>query len=44
MKIIHFMEGRCNYGPANGVDKTIYYIERAQTTLCHAIHILCATD
>lgn len=44
MKIMHFMEGRCNPESANGVDKTIYYLARAQASLGHAIHIVCETD
>lgn len=38
------MEGRCNPESANGVDKTIYYLARAQAALGHEIHIVSQTD
>lgn len=43
MKILHFVEGRCNPDTANGVDKTIYYLTRELASLGHEIHLVSET-
>jgi glycosyltransferase involved in cell wall biosynthesis len=39
MKIIHFLLGRCSPDSANGVDKTIYYLSKAQSRLGHKVFV-----
>lgn len=43
MKILHFMEGRCNPDTANGVDKTIYFLTRELASLGHEVHLISET-
>jgi glycosyltransferase involved in cell wall biosynthesis len=44
MRIAHFCIGRCNPESANGVDKTVYYLSRAQATLGHDVAVFSLTD
>lgn len=44
MKLLHYVEGRCNPDTANGVDKTIYYVCREQARLGHEVHLASTTD
>ena len=44
MKIVHFLLGRCNPDSANGVDKYVYYITRAQASLGLEVALFCLTD
>ena len=43
MRIAHFCIGRCNPESANGVDKTVYYLSRAQATLGHDVAVFSLT-
>ena len=43
MKILHFIEGRCNPDTANGVDKTIYFLTRELAALGHEVHLISET-
>ena len=43
MKILHFIEGRCNPDTANGVDKTIYFLTRELASLGHEVHLISET-
>jgi glycosyltransferase involved in cell wall biosynthesis len=43
MRIVHFLMGRCNPDSANGVDKTVYYLSRAQSKLDHKVFVFCMT-
>ena len=44
MRIAHFCIGRCNPESANGVDKTVYYLSRAQATLGHDVAVFSLTE
>jgi glycosyltransferase involved in cell wall biosynthesis len=44
MRIAHFCIGRCNPESANGVDKTVYFLSRAQATLGHDVAVFSLTD
>ena len=44
MKILHFIEGRCNPDTANGVDKTIYFLTRELASLGHEVHLISETS
>jgi glycosyltransferase involved in cell wall biosynthesis len=39
IRIAHFLWGRCNPDSANGVDKTVYYLARAQAEAGHRVAI-----
>lgn len=39
MKILHFVNGRCNFESANGVEKTICYLARYQSKIGHSVTI-----
>lgn len=39
MKILHFLEGRCNPDTANGVEKTIYFLAINQARLGHKVSV-----
>ena len=43
MKIMHFLLGRCNPDSANGVDKTVYHLSKAQAMLGHDIAVFSIT-
>jgi len=43
MKIAHFLLGRCNPESANGIDKTVYYLSKAQASLGHNVTVLSLT-
>jgi len=43
MKILHFIEGRCNPDTANGVDKTIYFLTRELASFGHDVHLISET-
>lgn len=43
MRIAHFVLGRCNPDSANGVDKTIYYLSKAQAALGHNVAVFSLT-
>jgi glycosyltransferase involved in cell wall biosynthesis len=43
MKILHFIEGRCNPDTANGVDKTIYFLTRELAAFGHEVHLISET-
>lgn len=40
MKILHFLNGRCNPDGSNGVDKTVYYLSRNQARLNHEVSVV----
>jgi glycosyltransferase involved in cell wall biosynthesis len=44
MRIAHFLQGRCNPDSANGVDKTVYFLSRAQAALGHEVAIFCISE
>jgi len=44
MRIMHFLVGRCNPESANGVDKTIYYLSKAQAKLGHEVNVVAITS
>lgn len=44
MKIYHFVQGRCNPDSANGVDKTVYYLSKAQGDLGHEVTVFSLTS
>lgn len=44
MRIIHFLEGRCNPDSANGVEKTIFHLAYQQAVLGHEVHLVCVSD
>lgn len=44
MRILHFIEGRCNPDTANGVDKTIYFLTRELADLGHEVHLISETE
>lgn len=44
MKILHFVNGRCNFESANGVEKTICYMARYQAKQGHHVTVLNLTD
>lgn len=43
MRIAHFLQGRCNSDSANGVEKTIYFLSRAQAELGHEVFVFSIT-
>lgn len=43
MEIVHFLLGRCNPDSANGVDKTVYHLSRAQAMLGHDVAVFSIT-
>jgi glycosyltransferase involved in cell wall biosynthesis len=44
IRIAHFLWGRCNPDSANGVDKTVYYLARAQAEAGHDVAIFSIND
>jgi len=44
MRIAHFIVGRCNPDSANGVDKTVYYLSKAQAKFGHIVAVFSLTD
>jgi glycosyltransferase involved in cell wall biosynthesis len=44
MKILHFVNGRCNFESANGVEKTICYLARYQAKLGHSVNVFNMTE
>lgn len=44
MKILHFVNGRCNFESANGVEKTICYLSRYQSKLGNSVTVFNLTD
>jgi len=44
LKILHFVVGRCNPDSSNGVDKTIYYLSKAQAELGEKVFIYSITN
>jgi glycosyltransferase involved in cell wall biosynthesis len=44
IRIAHFLWGRCNPDSANGVDKTVYYLARAQAQADHDVAIFSISD
>jgi len=44
MKILHFVNGRCNFDSANGVDKTVYYLTRELAAIGNDVHLISATE
>jgi poly(glycerol-phosphate) alpha-glucosyltransferase len=43
LRIAHFTLGRCNPESANGIDKTVYHLARAQAELGHAVRVFSLT-
>jgi glycosyltransferase involved in cell wall biosynthesis len=43
LRIAHFTVGRCNPESANGIDKTVYHLSRAQAALGHAVAVFSLT-
>jgi len=43
MKILHFILGRCNPDSANGVDKTVFYLSKAQAQLGNDVAVFSLT-
>jgi len=43
MRIVHFLLGRCNPDSANGVDKTVYHLSKAQAMLGHDVAVFSIT-
>jgi len=43
MRITHFLLGRCNPDSANGVDKTVYHLSKAQAMLGHDVAVFSIT-
>lgn len=43
LRIAHFLLGRCNPESANGVDKMVYHLSRAQAAAGHDVRILSLT-
>jgi glycosyltransferase involved in cell wall biosynthesis len=39
MKIAHFLLGRCNPESANGIDKTVYHLSKAEASLGHEVRV-----
>jgi glycosyltransferase involved in cell wall biosynthesis len=44
MRIAHFSLGRVNPDASDGIDKTIYYLSRAQAELGHAVRLFSITN
>jgi glycosyltransferase involved in cell wall biosynthesis len=44
MRVVHFLMGRCNPESPNGVDKTVYYLSRAQAALGAEVTVLSISD
>jgi glycosyltransferase involved in cell wall biosynthesis len=44
MRIAHFVQGRPNPDNANGVDKTVYFLSRAQAARRHEVAVFALTD
>lgn len=44
LRIAHFTIGRCNPESANGIDKTVYFVSRAQARLGHTVAVFSLTD
>lgn len=44
MRIAHFLVGRCNPDSANGVDKTVYYLSKAQAASGNDVALFTLTD
>jgi glycosyltransferase involved in cell wall biosynthesis len=44
MRVAHFLMGRCNPESPNGVDKTVYYLSRAQAALGAEVAVLSISD
>lgn len=44
MKILHFVNGRCNFDSANGVEKTIFYLARYQAKMGHDVAVINLTN
>ncbi len=44
MRIAHFSLGRVNPDASDGIDKTIYYLSRAQADLGHSLRLFSITN
>lgn len=44
MKILHWIEGRCAPDTANGVDKVVYYLSRAEAAGGADVSVMCESD
>lgn len=44
LRIAHFLLGRCNAESANGLDKTVYHMTRAQAALGHDVRLFSVTE
>jgi glycosyltransferase involved in cell wall biosynthesis len=44
MRILHFLDGRCNPDSANGVDKLVYFLTRELASMGHDVQLVQATD
>ena len=44
MKILHWIEGRCAPDTANGVDKVVYYLSRAEAVEGAQVSVMCESD
>jgi glycosyltransferase involved in cell wall biosynthesis len=44
MRIAHFLHGRCNPESANGVEKTVYYLSRAQAERGHSVAVVSISE
>lgn len=44
MKILHWIEGRCAPDTANGVDKVVYYLSRAEAEAGADVSVMCESD
>jgi glycosyltransferase involved in cell wall biosynthesis len=44
MKILHFLIGRCNPESANGVDKAVYFLTKAQSKKGHEVFLFSLTN
>ncbi len=44
MRILHFVQGRCSLDSSNGVDKTVYFLARAEAEAGGEIGIFCISE
>ena len=44
LRIAHFTLGRCNQESANGVDKAVFYLSKAQAALGHSVAVFSLTE
>jgi glycosyltransferase involved in cell wall biosynthesis len=44
MRIAHFVQGRCNPDSANGVDKTVYFLSRAQAARGEDVRVFALSE